>query len=75
MTQYLGLNISDEIADALTQRIETTKETKTGIVTIALEKELGLRKDPSLLDRVENIENEINKIKLWIETNLGTPIS
>jgi|GEM_PF-2591452 len=63
MTQYLGLNISDEIADAITERTAITGESKTVITTIALEKELGIKKDLNLIEKVENLDIRMTRIE------------
>ena len=63
MTQYLGLNISDELAEAIAVRIIMTKETKTEIVTISLEKELGIQKNSTLGDRVDLLEQKVTSIE------------
>ena len=59
MAQYLGLNISDDLADAISTRTTLTKETKTEIVTTALEKELGIKKDLNLLEKVEALDSRV----------------
>jgi hypothetical protein len=63
MPQYLGLNISDEIADAIAKRTAETGESKTTIATIALEKELGIQKNATLGDRVDIVEVELKDLK------------
>ena len=63
MTKYLGLNISDELDSAIASRISITQETKTDVVTTALIKELGIKNDSSVLQRVKNLEQEVIKIK------------
>ncbi len=63
MTKFLGVNISDELDEAIAQRIAETKKTKTEIVTTALEKELGIQKNATLGDRVEIIEKELDELK------------
>ena len=63
MTQYLGLNISDELADAIAARTAITKETKTEIVTIALEKELGIAKVETLIEKVESLDIRVTSIE------------
>ena len=66
MTQYLGLNISDELAEAIAARTIMTKETKTEIVVMSLEKELGIQKNSTLGDRVEKLEAGFKTIDLRI---------
>ena len=63
MSKYLGLNISDELDDAITARVAITQETKTKLVTTALTKELGVKNDSSILQRVNVLEQEVIKIK------------
>lgn len=63
MTKFLGVNISDKLDDAIAQRISETKETKTEIVTTALEKELGIQKNATLGDRVEVMEKKLDELK------------
>ena len=63
MTQYLGLNISDELAEAIAARTITTKETKTEIVIMSLEKELGIQKNSTLGDRVNSLEQKVTSIE------------
>ena len=63
MTQYLGLNISDELAEAIVVRIIMTKETKTEIVIMSLEKELGIQKNSTLGDRVNLLEQKVTSIE------------
>ena len=67
MTQYLGLNISNEIADAITARTALTKETKTEIVTTALEKELGIKKSLNLLEKVEALDHRVAIIEARLD--------
>ena len=63
MTQYLGLNISDELAEAIAARTIMTKETKTEIVIMSLEKELGIQKNSTLGDRVNLLEQKVTSIE------------
>ena len=63
MPQYLGLNISDEIASAIAKRTAETGESKTVIATIALEKELGIQKNATLGDRVKTLEHRVDQIE------------
>ena len=63
MAQYLGLNISDDLAEAISTRTTLTKKTKTEIVTTALEKELGIKKDLNLLEKVEALDNRVAAIE------------
>jgi hypothetical protein len=67
MAQYLGLNISDEIADAIATRTSLTKETKTEIVTMAIEKELGIKKDLNLLEKVEALDHRVASIEARLD--------
>ena len=69
MTQYLGLNISDELADAIAARTAITKETKTEIVTIALEKELGITKLETLIEKVESLDIRVASIEARLNEN------
>ena len=63
MSKYLGLNISDELDDAIAARVAITQETKTEFVTTALTKELGIKNDSSISQRVIFLEQEVIKIK------------
>lgn len=67
MPQYLGLNISDDIADAIAKRTAKTGESKTTIATIALEKELGIAKNVTLSDRLTNLETRIAAIEARLD--------
>ena len=69
MTQYLGLNISDELADAIAARTAITKETKTEIVTIALEKELGIAKVKTLIEKVDSLDIRVAVIEARLNEN------
>ena len=66
MAQYLGLNISDDLADAISTRTTLTKKTKTEIVTTALEKELGIKKGFNLLEKVEALDSRVAIIEARI---------
>ncbi len=68
MPQYLGINISDEIADAIAKRTKETGESKTVITTIALEKELGIAKNATIGDRIEKVETELGRLNQKIES-------
>jgi hypothetical protein len=67
MTQYLGLNISDELAEAIAARTAITQETKTEIVTTAIKKELGIQKNATLGDRVAFVEVELKDLKQQVQ--------
>jgi hypothetical protein len=69
MPQHLGLNISDELADAIARRSAETGDSKTTITTIALEKELGIQKNASLGDRVQLLEARITFIELKLNVS------
>ncbi len=69
MSQYLGLNISDEIADAIAKRTAETGDSKTAIATIALKKELGIQKNKTLTDRVTKLELEVREIKARLDAD------
>lgn len=69
MPRYLGLNISDEIANAIAKRTEATGESKTTIATIALEKELGIAKNATLSDRLTALEIRIAAIEARLDAD------
>jgi hypothetical protein len=63
MTKYLGLNISDELSEAIDKRLGETRQNKTDFVTSLLNKELGsLEQSPSLSERIEWMEEQISEI-------------
>lgn len=69
MTQHLGLNISDRLADAIAKRTAETGDSKTTITTIALEKELGIQKNASLGDRVQLLEARVKFIEMKLNAS------
>jgi hypothetical protein len=69
MSQHLGLNISDELADAIARRTAETGDSKTTITTIALEKELGVEKNASLSDRVQLLEAKVKFIEMKLDAS------
>jgi hypothetical protein len=69
MTQYLGLNIPDEIADAIADRIAITKETKTDIVINALSKDLGIAKPETLIGLVKSLDVRVANIEARLGAN------
>jgi hypothetical protein len=69
MTKFLGCQISDELDVAIAKRIAETKESKTQIATIALEKELGLQTNQTLSDRVTTLEQKVSDIEARLDSD------
>jgi hypothetical protein len=69
MTKFLGCQIPDRLDEAIAKRIAETKESKTQIATIALEKELGIQTNPTLSDRVTKLEQQVSDIEARLESD------
>ena len=67
MTKFLGCQIPDRLDEAIAKRIAETKESKTQIATIALEKELGIQTNPTLSDRVTKLEQQVGDIEARLD--------
>jgi hypothetical protein len=71
MTKFLGCQIPDRLDEAIAKRIAETKESKTQIATIALEKELGIQTNPTLSDRVTKLEQQVGDIEARLDRDYG----
>jgi hypothetical protein len=71
MAKFLGCQISDELDEAIAKRIAETRESKTQIATIALEKELGIQTNLTLSDRVTKLEQQVGDIEARLDRNYG----
>jgi hypothetical protein len=69
MAKFLGCQIPDRLDEAIAKRIAETKESKTQIATIALEKELGIQTNPTLSDRVTKLEQQVSDIEARLESD------
>lgn len=69
MTKFLGCQIPDRLDEAIAKRIAETKESKTQIATIALEKELGIQTNPTLSDRVTKLEQQVSDIEARLDSD------
>ena len=66
MSEFLGLNMPEDVAIALAARKAITGETKTKIALNALRKYLGL-KVSELSDRVEDLDTRVSEIEARLD--------